>query len=175
MHMDEATSRDVRAKFGYIFQTPPGSSYPPLLNEARIVHGVPVRVEGPGGPIEALPFRLNHGEIDALGLRFGNIAYTPDLNGIPDESLACLEQLDLWIVDALRYTRHPSHFSVAETLDWIARLRPKRAIITNMHSDLDYDRLAREIPAGIVPAYDGMRIVEGREVEDSGAAAVQPQ
>jgi phosphoribosyl 1,2-cyclic phosphate phosphodiesterase len=175
MHMDEATSRDVRAKFGYIFETPPGSSYPPLLNEARIVHGEPVRVEGPGGPIEALPFRLNHGEIDALGLRFGNIAYTPDLNGIPDESLACLERLDLWIVDALRYTRHPSHFSVAETLDWIARLKPKRAIITNMHSDLDYDRLAREVPAGIVPAYDGMRIVEGREAEDSGAAAVQPQ
>jgi phosphoribosyl 1,2-cyclic phosphate phosphodiesterase len=169
--MDEATSADVRAKFGYIFETPPGSSYPPLLSEARIVHCEPVHVEGPGGAIEALPFRLNHGEIDALGLRFGGIAYTPDLNGVPDESLPFLRNLDLWIVDALRYTRHPSHFSVVETLDWIARLKPKRAIITNMHSDLDYERLAKEIPAGVVPAYDGMRIVSGRVAESPDRVA----
>jgi phosphoribosyl 1,2-cyclic phosphate phosphodiesterase len=166
MYMDEATSKDVRTKFGYIFETPPGSSYPPLLNEARVVQGERVEVDGPGGPIEALPFRLSHGEIDALGLRFGNIAYTPDLNGVPDESVPHLEDLDLWIVDALRYARHPSHFSLAETLDWIARLKPKRAIITNMHSDLDYERLAKEIPANVVPAYDGMRIVGGH-VSDS--------
>ena len=84
MWMDEATSRDLRSKFGYIFETPPGSSYPPLLTEARLVHGAAVRVEGPGGAIEALPFRLSHGEIDALGLRFGDIAYTPDLNRVPE-------------------------------------------------------------------------------------------
>src|SRR5947209_6237103 len=141
MYMDRATAQDVRRKFGYIFETPPGSSYPPLLTETRIAPGVPVRVDGPGGPIEALPFRLSHGEVDALGLRFGSIAYTPDLNGIPDESLPVLENLDLWIVDALRYTPHPSHWSLRETLDWIARLKPKRAIITNMHGDLDYERL----------------------------------
>ncbi|MBV9065932.1 MAG: MBL fold metallo-hydrolase [Methylobacteriaceae bacterium] len=175
MWMDEATSRDVGGKFGYIFETPPGSSYPPLLKEARIVHGEPVRVDGPGGVVEALPFRLNHGEIDALGLRFGAIAYTPDLNAIPDQSLPFLQGLDLWIVDALRYTRHPSHFSLAETLDWIARLRPNRAIITNMHSDLDYARLAKEIPAGIVPAYDGMRIVRGHVVESPEPAITDKQ
>jgi len=168
--MDEATSRDVRSKFGYIFETPPGSSYPPLLNETRIAPGMPVSVDGPGGPIEALPFRLNHGEIDAVGLRFGDIAYTPDLNGIPDESQSFLQDLDLWIVDALRYTPHPSHFSLAETLDWIARFKPKRAIITNMHSDLDYERLTKEMPAGVVPAYDGMRIVASRIVEEPVSA-----
>lgn len=162
MYMDAATSNDLRTKFRYVFQTPPGSSYPPLLDEARIIPRTPLAVDGPGGPIEAVPFRLHHGEIDALGLRFGDIAYTPDLNGIPDESLPFLQNLDVWIVDALRYTRHPSHFSLAETLDWIARLSPKRAIITNMHSDLDYARLAQELPAGIVPAYDGMQIVSGQ-------------
>jgi phosphoribosyl 1,2-cyclic phosphate phosphodiesterase len=162
MYMDEATSNDLRNKFGYIFATPPGSSYPPLLDEARIAPGTPLAVDGPGGPIEAVPFRLHHGEIDALGLRFGGLAYTPDLNGIPDESLPFLRHLDLWIVDALRYTRHPSHFSLAETLDWIARMKPKQAIITNMHSDLDYARLSQELPAGIVPAFDGMRIAGGQ-------------
>ena len=74
------------------------------------------------------------------------------------ESLGFLEGLDLWIVDALRYTPHPSHFSLPETLDWIAKLRPKRAILTNLHSDLDFARLKSELPANVEPAFDGMRV-----------------
>ena len=92
------------------------------------------------------------------GSAFGDIAYTPDVNGIPEESLQFLEGLDLWIVDALRYMPHPSHFSVAETLRWIARLAPRRAIVTNLHCDLDFERLRAELPANVEPAYDGMRI-----------------
>ncbi len=158
IHMDAATSARVRATFGYIFETPIGSQYPALLNEHRLIAGELVRIDGPGGPIDVLPFRLEHGEIDALGFRFENIAYSPDLNAIPEESLGCLENLDLWIVDALRYTPHPSHFCLSETLDWIERLRPKRAILTNLHIDLDFDRLAAELPPHVTPAYDGLRI-----------------
>lgn len=158
LHMDAPTSAVVRAHFDYIFATPPGSQYPPLLTERRLAPGVMARIEGPGGAIEAMPFRLEHGEIDALGFRFGDIAYTPDLNGIPEESLQFLEGLDLWIVDALRYMPHPSHFSLAETLHWIARLRPERAILTNLHCDLDFERLRAELPENIEPAFDGMRI-----------------
>ena len=114
LHMDAPTSAVVRAHFDYIFATPPGSQYPPLLNERRLAPGDRRRgSRDPAAPIEAMPFRLDHGEIDALGFRFGDIAYTPDLNGIPAESLQYLEGLDLWIVDALRYMPHPSHFSVA--------------------------------------------------------------
>jgi phosphoribosyl 1,2-cyclic phosphate phosphodiesterase len=64
----------------------------------------------------------------------------------------------LWIVDALKRTPHPSHFSLAETLVWIERLSPKRAIITNMHVDLDYATLARELPPHVEPAHDGLQI-----------------
>jgi phosphoribosyl 1,2-cyclic phosphate phosphodiesterase len=159
IHMDAATSARVRTNFGYVFETPAGSQYPALLNEHRLFAGEPVRVQGPGGPIDAVPFRLQHGEIDALGFRFENLAYTPDLNGIPDESRVWLENLDLWIVDALRYTPHPSHFCLRETLDWIERLEPKRAILTNLHIDLDFERLKAELPANVEPAYDGFRIV----------------
>jgi phosphoribosyl 1,2-cyclic phosphate phosphodiesterase len=159
MHMDAPTSAIVRAHFDYIFATPPGSQYPPLLNERRLAPGILARIEGPGGPIEAMPFRLEHGEIDALGFRFGDIAYTPDVNGIPAESLQYLEGLDLWIVDALRYMPHPSHFCLSETLRWIARLAPKRAIVTNLHADLDFETLRAELPANVEPAYDGMRII----------------
>ncbi len=158
IHMDEQTAATVRRTFSYIFETPPGSQYPPLLDERRIVRGETICVEGPGGAIEAMPFMVHHGEIDALGYRFGTTAYTPDLNAIPPASLAYLEGLDLWIVDALRYTRHPSHFSLEETLGWIDKLRPRRAILTNLHTDLDFETLRRDLPDHVEPAYDGMTI-----------------
>lgn len=158
LHMDAATSEIVRAHFDYIFASPAGSQYPPLLNERRLTPGTAATIEGPGGSIEAMPFRLAHGEIDSLGFRFGDIAYTPDLNDIPKQSIRFLEGLELWIVDALRYTPHPSHFSLSETLTWIARLGPKRAILTNLHSDLDFECLRAKLPANVEPAFDGMRI-----------------
>jgi phosphoribosyl 1,2-cyclic phosphate phosphodiesterase len=158
VHMDEPTSQIVRRNFAYIFDTPPGSQYPPLLNEMRLEPGLNCRIDGPGGAIEVMPFRLEHGEIDALGFRLGDCAYTPDVCGVPPESVAYLEGLDLWIVDALRYTRHPTHWSLSETLDWIAKVKPRRAIVTNMHTDLDFERLRTELPSGVEPAFDGMRI-----------------
>jgi phosphoribosyl 1,2-cyclic phosphate phosphodiesterase len=158
LYMDAETSEVARGTFGYIFETPPRSQYPALLNERRLYAGSAITLPGPGGPIEALPFQLEHGEIGALGFRFGGIAYSPDLNAIPEESLPHLEGLDLWIVDALRYTPHPSHFSLPETLDWISRLKPRRAILTNLHTDLDFERLRTELPLNVEPAFDGMTI-----------------
>jgi phosphoribosyl 1,2-cyclic phosphate phosphodiesterase len=158
LHMDAATSAIVRANFSYIFETPPGSQYPALLTEHRLLPGARTRIEGPGGAIDARPFRLEHGDIDALGFRFGDVAYSPDLNGIPKESRAYLEGLDLWIVDALRHKPHPSHFSLSETLAWIEQLQPKRAILTNLHSDLDFERLRGDLPANVEPAFDGLMI-----------------
>ncbi|WP_158815139.1 MBL fold metallo-hydrolase [Methylocapsa sp. S129] len=158
IHMDEATSRAVLQAFDYLFESPAGSLYPPLANEKRLVNGQAVRIEGQGGPIEALPFLLEHGEIPALGLRFGALAYTPDLNGIPAASLPFLEGLDTWIIDGLRYKPHPTHLSVDEALAWIEKMQPRRAIITNLHTDLDYEELKRRLPEKVTPAYDGMRI-----------------
>ncbi|MGO9132862.1 MAG: MBL fold metallo-hydrolase [Methylovirgula sp.] len=158
VYMDVETSTVVRQHFGYIFETPEGSYYPPLLTERRLQPGKLCTVTGAGGAIEAMPFRLEHGEIPSLGFRFGDIAYSPDLNGIPAESRSYLEGLDIWIVDALRYTPHPSHFSLPETLEWIERLKPKHAILTNLHTDLDFGRLQSELPKHIEPAFDGMRV-----------------
>jgi phosphoribosyl 1,2-cyclic phosphate phosphodiesterase len=158
IYMDAATSAIVRKNFSYIFETPEGSYYPALLNEHRLVSSHAVAINGPGGRLAVLPFELEHGEINALGFRFGNVAYTPDLNAIPGESLRFLENLDLWIVDALRYTPHPSHFCLRETLGWIAKLKPKRAVLTNLHTDLDFTQLQSELPDNVEPAFDGMRI-----------------
>ncbi|WP_442753683.1 MBL fold metallo-hydrolase [Methylocystis sp. JAN1] len=157
-YMDEPTAREVTHKFGYIFVTPPGSFYPPLMTEHRLRPGRPVTIEGPGGSLEATPFRLDHGDMDALGFRFGGVAYTPDLNAIPPESSRFLEGLDLWIIDALRWQRHGTHLSVEQALAFIDLYRPKRAVLTDLHVDLDYDALAAVLPANVEPAYDGMRI-----------------
>jgi phosphoribosyl 1,2-cyclic phosphate phosphodiesterase len=157
-YLDEPTSRAMHARFGYCFMKPPGSDYPPILTEHRLVPGKPVTIEGDGGPIAALPVLQDHGDIPSLGFRFGNMAYSADLVGMPDESAAALTGLDLWIVDALRHTPHPSHFSLSQTLDWIDRLKPKRAVLTNMHTDLDYDALRETLPSGVEPGYDGMQI-----------------
>ena len=156
--LDEPTSRAMHARFGYCFMTPPGSEYPPILTEHRLVPGHPVTIEGDGGPIAALPVLQDHGDIPSLGFRFGNVAYSADLVGLPDESAAALLGLDLWIVDALRHTPHPSHFSLSQALEWVGRLKPKRAVLTNMHTDLDYDALRETLPAGVLPGYDGMQI-----------------
>jgi phosphoribosyl 1,2-cyclic phosphate phosphodiesterase len=153
---DEMTGQMLMARFPYCFYTAPGSDYPPIAALNRLAPGMPMTVSGAGGGITALPIRLHHGTIEALGFRIGNVAYTPDVNGIPEASEKALSDLDLWIVDALKRTPHPSHFCLADTLRWIERLKPRRAILTNMHVDMDYETLTRELPAGIEPAYDGM-------------------
>jgi len=158
IHMDEPTSRVVKRAFGYIFDTPEGSQYPPLLRERRIRAGHAVLIEGPGGVLEAMPLRLDHGEIESLGFRFGNVAYTPDVKTIFPEAYPHLEGLDLWIIDALRYTSHPTHFSVDEALDMIRLFKPKRAILTNLGSELDFATLKAELPTHVEPAYDMMRV-----------------
>ncbi|HQF30500.1 MAG TPA: MBL fold metallo-hydrolase [Hyphomicrobiales bacterium] len=154
---DEQTSLRLHEAFAYCFETPPGSSYPPILTEHRITEGEPVTVEGPGGPITALPFRQHHGEIHSLGFRIGPVAYSSDLVGLPDESLPAVSGLDVWVIDALRRRPHPSHFCLDDAIGWVGRMKPRRAILTNMHVDLDYRTLVDTLPKGIEPAFDGIR------------------
>jgi phosphoribosyl 1,2-cyclic phosphate phosphodiesterase len=158
VYMDAVTSEVMMARFGYCFRQPSGSDYPPILDERRIEAGADVTVEGAGGPVTGRPFRMIHGGTEALGFRFGRLAYAPDVSRMPEESLAELQDLDVLVIDALRYTPHPSHFSVSEALALIEAVRPRRAILTNLHTDLDYETLRREVPAGIEPAFDGLQI-----------------
>jgi phosphoribosyl 1,2-cyclic phosphate phosphodiesterase len=156
VYHDEATGRLLKQRFAYCFDTPPDSEYPPILKSHDVKVGEPVNILGAGGVIQALPFRQRHGAGETLGFRFGGIAYSPDVSDLPEESLELLQDLDVWIIDALRYTRHPSHFSVDEALVWIARVKPKRAMLTHMNVDLDYAVLTQSLPDGVEPAYDGM-------------------
>jgi phosphoribosyl 1,2-cyclic phosphate phosphodiesterase len=155
---DNQTAAMLMTRFAYCVAQAPGSDYPPILDLKAIKPFKPIMSDGPGGSVQAIPFTVQHGNINALGFRVGNVAYTPDLNDVPAESLAALQGLDIWIVDALRLTPHSSHFSLPETLSWIERLKPRRAILTNLHVDLDYATLTSQLPAHVEPAFDGMTI-----------------
>ncbi|MGB5559538.1 MAG: MBL fold metallo-hydrolase [Paracoccaceae bacterium] len=153
---DGATQDALLSRFGYVFVQPKGSSYPPILN-LNTIEGE-VRIDGPGGDITLIPFEVRHGSIHALGFRINNVAYLPDVSDIPDASWNALKGLDCWILDALRRKPHPTHAHLAKSLDWIARAAPKRAVLTNMHNDLDYATIEAETPPHVTPAYDGMTL-----------------
>lgn len=162
VYLDAPTSAVMRSRFGYCFASPQSGDYPPILQEHRIRAHEPVTIEGGGGAITALPFRQTHGKGETLGFRFDALAYSCDVSDVPAESLTALADLDVWILDALRYTRHPSHFSLEESLAWIERIRPRRAVLTNLHTDLDYETLRRSLPDFVEPAFDGMKITLDR-------------
>ena len=161
-YSDADTLCEVKHRFRYCFETPEGGVYPPILNARTIPEPFcEFEIAGAGGAIPVLPFWQQHGPIRSLGLRFGAIAYSSDVNGLPEESFAALEDLDCWIVDALRYIPHPTHANVETALAWITRVKPHRAVLTNLHIDLDYETLKRELPPNVEPAYDGMVIGTG--------------
>lgn len=153
---DGDTQEALLARFGYAFVQPEDSPYPPIL-DMHTIRG-PFAVEGAGGPIELRPFEVEHGAIDALGFRIGDLAYLPDVSDIPEAAWVELQGLDCWVLDALRRTPHPTHTHLEKSLDWIQRARPSRAVLTNMHIDLDYATVEAETPANVTPAHDGMTI-----------------
>ena len=167
IHADAPTLARLKEGFGYCFQTPPGSSYPPILRANLIDHDRSFGIAGEGGEIRFEPLPQLHGDIVSLGFRIGAIAYCADVSGFPDATLPRLAGLDCLVIDALQYKTHPSHFSLNQALEWIDRLDPRRAVLTHMHIPLDYETVARQTPEHVSPAYDGMVI----ETPIDGAAA----
>lgn len=159
VYLDQPTSDSVMRAFGYCFKQAKGSSYPAICNEHRITPDNPVHIEGGGGTITAMPFIVNHGDIKALGFRFDDLVYLPDVKNVTQAtSMTTLKDTDTLILDALRYTSHPTHMNVNDAVAFIKQTNPVRGILTNMHVDLDYDELNKQLPDNIEPAYDGMTI-----------------
>jgi len=166
VYADADTGATLRQRFGYLFETPPGSLYPPILDLAPLEPGRPLAIAGDGGAIAALPFRVEHGpNYEALGFRFGGLAYVPDVSAIPAPAMAAMSGLDVLIIDCLREAPHPSHFNLEQSLAAIAQLAPRRAILTNLHVDLDYASLCRRLPKHVEPAFDGMTLAVSTQDE----------
>lgn len=151
-----ATKGDLMSRFSYAFTRPEGSDYPPILEMNDILGQV--AVDGAGGAIMLNPFEVVHGNINALGFRIGDLAYLPDVSAIPAAAWEHLEGLKCWVLDCLRYTPHPSHTHLEQSLEWIARAEPEKAVLTNLHIDLDHEILTAETPDHVSAAFDGMII-----------------
>lgn len=155
-YMDHATHTTLMRRFGYIFRGE--GDYPAICDALPIPdHGLPWMVNGPSGEIPVVTFDQDHGGVRSVGYRFGPVAYSSDVVGLSPAAFAALEGVKVWIVDALRYLPHPTHAHLDLALEWIAKVKPERAILTNMHIDLDFETLRRELPDGVEPAFDGLR------------------
>jgi phosphoribosyl 1,2-cyclic phosphate phosphodiesterase len=152
--MDVPTRNALTQRFRYIFE--PVENYPAILTARDLPpFGQPFEVSGPGGPLQVVTFDQAHGPIRSVGYRIGPVAYSSDVSDLDDAALAEVAKAELWIVDALRYTPHPTHAHLDLTLDWIARSGVRRAVLTNLHLDLDYDELRARVPENVEVGYDG--------------------
>ena len=156
-YMDEATYATLTRRFGYVFEGNLG--YPPVCIPRRLpAHGHTWSISGEGGDMSVTTFEQAHGPIRSVGYRIGDIAYSSDISDLPEASFAALNGLKIWIVDALRYQPHPTHSHLEKTLSWIERVKPERAILTNLHQDMDYEALKAILPPGVEPAYDQLEL-----------------
>ncbi len=157
VHADEITAGTLRERFGYCFASPPGSDYPPIVDMHIFAAHEAITIQGPGGTLAVMPVPVVHGSgYRAFAFRFNDVIYCPDISQLPAKSEGHFETATILMLDALRYTRHPTHLSVDEALELIDRFRPKRAVLTNLHSDLDYKTIASRLPKGVIPAHDGL-------------------
>ena len=155
-YADAPTRRTLLDRFGYCFRDHGG--YPAIcdLNDLPPL-GAAWAVDGPSGDIPVLGFDVDHGGVRAVGYRFGPVGYVPDAVALPEPAFGALAGVEVLIVDALRDRPHPTHAHVELALSWVERLKPRRAILTNLHIDLDYSALVARLPPGVEPAFDGLR------------------
>ncbi|WP_375205930.1 MBL fold metallo-hydrolase [Hyphococcus sp.] len=159
VYIDDETGGAIVDRFHYCFEQAPGSYYPPILERKNMPScGEAFAIDGPSGPIPVTAFLQYHGGVNSLGFRFGDIAYSSDAVGLPEDSFATLSGVKVWIVDALQYKPHKTHAHLELTLEWLARVRPERGILTNLHIHMDYRTLKNELPEWVEPAYDGLTI-----------------
>ncbi len=153
-YCDAVTLGEIERRFGYAVSSVEMERklYQPLMR--------PVLIDGAFrvGDLDIQPFVQDHGTCPSLGFRFGRFAYSTDAVALDEAAFAALEGIDVWLVDATREEPHPTHAHLARTLEWIARVRPRRAILTHMNHTMDYRRLLQILPAHVEPAYDGMVI-----------------
>jgi len=153
-----STGAVLTERFGYVFAGRDG--YPATVTLEPLPDRLTI------GDISIKVTDQPHGSIHSAGLRFeadgGAIGYATDFNILTDRMRKLYDDLDLWIVDALRRNPHPSHPHLAEALGWIEQLRPKRAALTHLDQSMDYATLLAELPKTVEPAYDGLEVEVAR-------------
>lgn len=157
---DEETSKSILKSFGYLFCQKNESKHKAgsMNLYPKILDCEPLLPQWRWNGLECASFDQDHGYSISKGLRFGSVAYSTDFINLDNHAISCLQDLDLWIVDCLSITKKPTHCNLDLTLSWIEKVRPKKAVLTHMGLELDYERLRKMLPQHIEPAFDGMKI-----------------
>lgn len=154
---DERTHRILLQRFRYCFEAEGDGFYNPIYRH----HQIDGPFEAAGLPV--VPFTQDHGTTVSLGFRFGSVCYANDVVNLPDPSFDILAGAEVLIVDAMRFRPHPTHAHLERALEWVERIQPKRAFLTNLHVDMDYAELDRLTPPHVHPCYDGLVIAADGE------------
>lgn len=154
VYADDATMKELEQRFSYIFH---GEKVPGEFNTPSVVSHF-IRGAFTIGDIDIIPFVQDHTYVQSLGFRFGDFAYSTDAHKLDDAAFEVLKGVKVWVVDCVREKPHPTHSHLAQTLEWIARVKPERAFLTHMNNSMDYATLRAKLPAGVEPAYDGLVI-----------------
>ena len=149
------SARTIKSlKYKYTFCFFPRHGYKPIMKANIIKNRFKIKKKKQEINIDS--FEVTHGMIKATGYLFDKIAYLSDCNGISNKVSKKLMNLDFLIIDCLRKDKHPSHFNYEDAINFIRLVKPKKAILTNLHVDLDYFELKKKLPKNIIPAYDGL-------------------
>lgn len=153
---EESVERQLRLAFSYAFEIPHHDLHPGALPKLEFVRiGLdPFEVLGQ----HVQPIRLLHGRLPVLGYRINDVAFCTDVSHIPEESWPLLEGLNVLIIDALQDNPHPTHFGIAQSLEVVERVRPRRTFFTHVSHKLDYDATNARLPTGVELAFDGLRV-----------------
>jgi phosphoribosyl 1,2-cyclic phosphate phosphodiesterase len=146
------TIKELKSKYDFCFKAKKG--YLPIAKD-HVINNNFLLKKG-SEKMKIISFEVQHGLINATAYVINKIAYLSDCSYVPKESKKYLKNLDFLIVDCLRFKYHPGHFNLDSALSLSKELKPKKTILTNLHVDLDYDVLRKQLPKHIVPAYDGM-------------------
>ena len=146
------TIKDLEIKYDYCFKFKGG--YTPIAS-SHIVNQNFVIKKG-NNSVKINSFEVQHGLIKATAYIVNKIAYLSDCNYISSKSKKNLFNLEYLIVDCLRYKFHPSHFNFEAVINLVKEIKPKKTILTNLHVELDYNKLKKKLPPNIMPAFDGM-------------------
>jgi phosphoribosyl 1,2-cyclic phosphate phosphodiesterase len=154
IYADKITLSHLKNNFSYLFND--GIEYPAVLSGNKLKNDFSL-----GSKKELIKFKsikVRHGKINSIGYIFANTAYISDCNELSNSNLNKLKNLKYFIIDCLRFNPHPSHFSLGEVLDVLKVIKPTNTILTNLHSDLDYNILLQKLPINVKPAFDGSKI-----------------
>ena len=154
IYADKKTLKYLKKNFSYSYKNESG--YPAIAKANKLKNIFSLDSGNQLITFEAI--KVKHGKINSIGYIFNNSAYIADCNQLSKSNIERLKNLKYFIIDCLRFKPHPSHFCFDEVLSILKEIKPKKTILTNLHSDLDYNILLKKSPINVKPAFDGLKI-----------------